>query len=127
MVITRLQQQTIDDQNRQQYLEELNRLANIEIEQTFPIHPTEVFIVRRPLSFEMADKMLASRMSKQLDQWPTFSGKLTENVTKWLKDITNELNLVKFDDIQKLSVIQTYLIDDARKWFINNMETLDTW
>jgi hypothetical protein len=127
MVITREQQKTIDKQIQQQYLAELNRLGSIEIEQTSPIHRTKLSIVRRPLSFEMVDKMLASRISKQLDQWPTFSGKLTENVTKWLKDITKELILAKFDDSQKLSVIQTYLIDDARKWFINNMETLDTW
>ncbi|CAF1616102.1 unnamed protein product [Didymodactylos carnosus] len=62
-----------------------------------------------------------------LDPLPTFSGKLTENVPKWLKDITNELNLVKFDDSQKLGIIQTYLVDDARKWFTNNMRTLETW
>ncbi|CAF1521775.1 unnamed protein product [Didymodactylos carnosus] len=122
MVVTRSQQHALDDQKRQQYLEEVKRLGDIEIEQL-----TEILIVRRPLQFGMAEKTLASRISKQLDQLPIFSGKLNENVTKWLKDVTNELNLVKFDDSQKLGVIQTYLADDARKWFINNMRTLDTW
>ncbi|CAF1243445.1 unnamed protein product [Didymodactylos carnosus] len=127
MVVTRAHQQSLDGRNRQLYLEELNRLSDIEIEHTTQTQPIEVFIVRRPLPFEMAEKALASRVNKQLDQLPTFSGKLNENVTKWLKDITNELNLAKFEDSQKLGVIQTYLVDDARKWFINNVRTFDTW
>ncbi|CAF1594670.1 unnamed protein product, partial [Adineta steineri] len=122
-----LEEKRRERQQTQQYLSEVNRLGNIEVEQTSPTQRIESFIIRRPLVFEMADKILTSRISKQLDRWPTFGGKLTENVTKWLKDITNEMDLVKFDNAQKLSVIQTYLVDDARKWLINNMERLSTW
>ncbi|CAF1344487.1 unnamed protein product [Didymodactylos carnosus] len=74
MVVTTAQQQSLDDRNRQLYLEELNRPSDIEIEHTTQTQPIEVFIVRPPLPFEMAEKALASRVNKQLDQLPTFSG-----------------------------------------------------
>ncbi|CAF2987570.1 unnamed protein product [Rotaria sp. Silwood2] len=126
MVITRSQQRKIDEQNQRQCSEEVDPLDNIESKAISKILPTEVSLNPQAIPFEMTDKLLISRISKQLDQWPTFGGKLTENVIKWLKDITNELDVVKFDDSQKLSVIQTSLIDDARKWFISNMEKIKT-
>ena len=81
----------------------------------------------RSSPFVMGGKLINTILSNSVEKWPKFCGKNNENVSKWLKDITNELNLVKLTDEQKLSVIQTCLVDDARRWFINNMSSLTTW
>lgn len=81
----------------------------------------------RSCPFVMSGKLINTLLSGSVEKWPKFCGKNNENVSKWLKDITNELNLVKLTDEQKLSVIQTSLVDDARKWFINNMSSMTIW
>ncbi|CAF1433061.1 unnamed protein product [Rotaria sp. Silwood1] len=106
--------------------QEFQRLSGIEIEQTTYQQNNE-HIVYRPISFTMTEKLINTILSNNLDKLPKFGGKSNENVNKWLTDITNELNMVKLNDQQKLSVIQTFLVDDARRWFINNMSMMTDW
>ncbi|CAF4647930.1 unnamed protein product, partial [Didymodactylos carnosus] len=112
--------------DQSQVSEEFKRLSVIEIEQIN--NPTEQrHIVYRPISFIMTEKLINTILSNNLEKLPKFGGKRNENVKKWLLDITNELNLVNLDDRQKLSVIQTFLLDDARRWFTNNMAMITEW
>ncbi|CAF1398220.1 unnamed protein product [Didymodactylos carnosus] len=75
----------------------------------------------------MAEKLLNSILSKSLEKLPKFSGTITDDVDKWIIDITHELNLVKLDDSHKLAVIQTYLDGDARRWYTNNLQMMHNW
>jgi hypothetical protein len=112
--------------NRLKIKQEFQRLAVIEVEQTNNLKNQE-HIVYRPLEFVMAEKLINTRLSVDLDKLPKFGGKNNENVKKWLTDITKELNLVNLNDQQKFSIIQTFLVGDARQWFINNMSTMTNW
>lgn len=75
----------------------------------------------------MTDKLINTILSNDVNKLPKFGGKSDDNVYKWLKDVTIELNLVNLTDAQKLSVIQTCLVDDARRWFINNKLLIVDW
>lgn len=124
MVITRQQSSKQQDDNR--ILDfEFKRLSSIDIDfqNKSDIKP----VVYQPTIFFMAEKLINTVLSNNLSKVPKFSGKGNENVMKWIKEITNELNLLKLDDGQKLSVVQTFLLDDARRWFINNLDLLQNW
>ncbi|CAF3793711.1 unnamed protein product [Rotaria magnacalcarata] len=126
MVQTRQQLKRKEEFDQLEFNKEFQRLAGIEIGQTTHLQDYEHFVYR-PILFTMTDKLINTLLSHNLDKLPKFSGKSNENVTKWLHDITNELNMVKLDDQQKYSVVQTFLVDDARRWFINNMLTINDW
>ncbi|CAF4955322.1 unnamed protein product [Rotaria sp. Silwood1] len=126
MVQTRQQLKRKEEFDQLEFDKEFQRLAGIEIEQTTDIQHYE-HIIYCPILFTMTEKLINTIVSHNLDKLPKFSGKSNENVTKWLRDITNELNMVKLNDQQKYSVIQTFLVDDARRWFINNMSTINDW
>ena len=109
MVQTRQQLKRKKEFDQLEFDKEFQRLAGIEIEQTTDIQDYE-HIVYCPILFIMNEKLINTILSHNLDKLPKFSGKSNENVTKWLRDITNELNMVKLTDQQKYSVIQTFLI-----------------
>lgn len=83
--------------------------------------------VSHPNLSNTTEKLINTILSNNLTKVPKFSGKTSENVIKWINDVNNELNLLKLDDSQKFSVVQTFLLDDARRWFINNLTTLHDW
>jgi hypothetical protein len=121
MVLTR--QQLIE-----QFWEEVDRLSQMDIEQTNNLEEGEQNnVVHRPLLVNMDGKLLTTLITSTIDKLPKFSGKNTENVNKWLTKITNELDLLKLLDQQKLMLIQTFLVDDARQWYINNLSSIATW
>jgi hypothetical protein len=107
--------------------QEVTRLGGIKIEQTNNLQQQQQHIVYRPIFVIMTEKLINNIVSKNLEQLPKFGVKNNENVSKWLTDITKELNMVKLGDEQKLSIIQTFLVDDARRWFINNLSTIPDW
>lgn len=72
----------------------------------------------------MTEKLINKIRSNHLNKLPKFDDKKNKKVNKWLTDITNELNLTKLFDQQNLSIIDTFLVDNARHWFINNMATI---
>ena len=126
MVITRSTTREETEQKQVQFKSEFQRLASIDWSNTHDYKDIK-FIVHRPFTFLMAEKLINTILSNDLDKWSKFSGKSDENVNKWIMDITNELNMVKLDDIQKRSVIQTFLLEDARRWFINHMTEMRDW
>ncbi|CAF1363628.1 unnamed protein product [Rotaria sordida] len=126
MVQTRQQVKRQEELDQLTTHQEFQRLSGIEIEQTSHL-PNYEHIVYRPISFLMTEKLVNTILSNNFYKLPKFGGKSNENVNKWLTDITNELNMVKLNDQQKFSVIQTFLVDDARRWFINNMSIMNDW
>ncbi|CAF1557431.1 unnamed protein product, partial [Adineta steineri] len=62
----------------------------------------------------MDEKLTISLLTSSSDKLPKFSGKNSENMIKWLTKITNELNVFKLYDAQKLRMVPLVLLDDAR-------------
>ncbi|CAF1414315.1 unnamed protein product [Rotaria sordida] len=114
MVQTRQQVKRQEELDQLTTHQEFQRLSGIEIEQSSHL-PNYEHIVYRPISFLMTEKLVNTILSNNFYKLPKFGGKSNENVNKWLTDITNELNMVKLNDQQKFSVIQTFLVDDARR------------
>ncbi|CAF1106349.1 unnamed protein product [Adineta ricciae] len=75
----------------------------------------------------MDEKLTISLLTSSSDKLPKFSGKNSENVAKWLRKVTNELNVFKLTDPQKLLMIPSVLTDDARQWYVNNLALLVDW
>lgn len=119
MVITRQQSRKQTGAEQVEIKEEID-LLNLKVEQTNNFQ-------NQPELLAMTEKLINRVLSNNVDKLSKFGGKNNENVNKWLKDITNELNLIQLTDAQKLSIIQTFLVDDARRWFINNMTTMTEW
>jgi len=126
MVQTRQQSHIQEQIDQLQIIEEFQRLSVIEVEQTNNLSEQE-HIVYRPLSFVMSEKLINTILSHSVDKLLKFGGKNNENVNKWLTDIIKELDLVNLNDPQKFSVIQTFLVDDARRWFLNNKSRINDW
>jgi hypothetical protein len=126
MVQTRQQSHIQQQIDQLQIIEEFQRLSVIEVEQTNNLSEQE-HIVYRPISFVMSEKLINTILSHSVDKLLKFGGKNNENVNKWLTDIIKELDLVNLNDPQKFSVIQTFLVDDARRWFLNNKSRINDW
>ncbi|CAF1156511.1 unnamed protein product [Didymodactylos carnosus] len=80
---------------------------------------------RTPLT--MAEQLVNSLISTHLSKLPKFGGKVNENVIEWITYMADEFKLAILDDSRKLSMIHTYLYDDASDWFINNMTRISNW
>lgn len=50
--------------------------------------------------------------------------KNNENVVKWITKISNELKVFKLSDNQKLLMIPSVLTDDARQWYVTNLDKI---
>ena len=84
-------------------------------------------IVNQLISFMMMEAIVQMMLEETMENLPRFSGKRTEDVSKWLEEITNGFDLVGLDDSQKVRIIHTYLTGDARKWIMFNIVLLKTW
>lgn len=126
MVTTRSNTTEESERKQHNFRLESERLGSIEWPNTQDYKEVKP-VVYQPIEFVMETKLINTILSNDLDKWPKFSGKRDENVNKWVTDITHELNMVKLSDGQKRSVIQTFLLDDARRWFINNMVDMPDW
>ena len=109
---------------------ETRRLRGIKVERTNQlIDPYPEHIIYRPKLYQsnMDEKLTISLLSNSSDKLPKFGGKNSENVSKWLTKITNELDVFKLSDGQKLLMIPSVLVDDARQWYVNNLAKLVDW
>ena len=121
-IITRSQKPTFEN--------EIKRISDIKVEQTNNlIDPYQQHIVYRAqlYQFSMDEKLTVSLLTNSSDKLPKFSGKNSENVIKWLTKITNELNVFKLSNAQKLLMVPSVLLDDARQWYVNNLATIIDW
>lgn len=109
---------------------EIKRLDFIKVEQTNNLTDHyQQHIVYQPeiYQFKMDEKLTISLLSNSSDKLPKFSGKNSENVVRWLTKVTNELNVFKLTDAQKLLMVPSVLLDDARQWYVNNLDIIIDW
>jgi hypothetical protein len=71
----------------------------------------------------LRNQMLISSLEKS----PKFAGKTKQNVSKWLREIQQTMNILKVTDAEKLFLISTCLDADARDWFFDNSHLFTTW
>jgi hypothetical protein len=124
---TRQQIRKQEELDQEQIKQEFQQSKTIAIDQTDTLEQQQQHILYRPNSLIMSEKLINTILSNSVDILPKFAGENNDNVNKWLTDITKELNSLKLTDQQKLSRIQTLLIDDARRWFMNNMSSMTDW
>ncbi|CAF4965070.1 unnamed protein product [Rotaria sp. Silwood1] len=62
-----------------------------------------------------------------LEKLPKFSGKSKQNVSNWLQEIQQTMNLFKLIDTEKLLYISLCLEDYAQYWFYDNKHLMLTW
>jgi hypothetical protein len=104
---------------------EFQRLATINIDSTDRI--TSPTVVYRPLEFVMAEKTVATIISKTLEQTPKYSGKPEENVDTWLEDLLAKFRMAEITESQALKIISTFLDGPAKEWFVENRTLFETW
>ncbi|CAF4880535.1 unnamed protein product [Rotaria sp. Silwood1] len=80
---------------------EFHRLANIDI--SFPDHTTIHSVVCCPTEFILAEKTVATLLSKTLEQAP------------------------KYSESQALKIISTFLEGHAKQWFNENITIFESW
>ncbi|CAF1292664.1 unnamed protein product [Rotaria sordida] len=104
---------------------EFNRLANIDI--NFPDRTTIHPVVYRPTELIMAEKTVATLLSKTLEQTPKYSGKSDQDADEWLKDLTATFRMADITESQALKIIPTFLEGHAKQWFNENNTIFESW
>ncbi|CAF1422631.1 unnamed protein product [Rotaria sordida] len=62
-----------------------------------------------------------------LEKLQKYSGKLQQNVSEWLKQIQQTMNMFKLTDDEKLFYVPLCLEDYAQDWFYDNKHLMLTW
>ncbi|CAF2744025.1 unnamed protein product [Rotaria sp. Silwood2] len=104
---------------------EFHRLANIDI--NFPDRTTIYPIVSHPTELIMAEKTVATLLSKTLEQTPKFSGKPDQDADEWMKDLTATFRMADITEAQALKIISTFLEGHPKQWFIENSTIFESW
>ncbi|CAF4792753.1 unnamed protein product, partial [Rotaria sp. Silwood2] len=75
----------------------------------------------------MAEKTVATLLSKTLEQTPKFSGKLDQDADEWMKDLTATFRMADMTEAQALKIISTFLEGHPTQWFIENSTIFESW
>ncbi|CAF3026675.1 unnamed protein product, partial [Rotaria sp. Silwood2] len=62
-----------------------------------------------------------------LEKLQKYSGKSQQNVSKWLRELQQTLNIFKLTADEKLFYVSLCLEGDARDWFYDNPDLCATW
>ena len=68
-----------------------------------------------------------SKREKPITMPKIFLGKVEEDPTSFLKNLMIDTEANGWDDTDLLEVIEGFLKDDARKWFIDNKHRIQHW
>ena len=104
---------------------EFTRLSNIDID--FPDRTTVYPVVYRPTELFMAEKTVATLLSKTLEQTPKYSGKPDQDADEWLKDLIATFRMADITGSQALKIISTFLEGHATQWFNENIAQFESW
>ncbi|CAF1470860.1 unnamed protein product [Rotaria sp. Silwood1] len=104
---------------------EFHRLANIDI--NFPDHTPINPIVSNPTTLIMAEKTVATLLSKALEQTPKFSGKPDQDADEWMKNLTDTFRMADMTEAQGLKIISTFLEGHPKQWFTDNSAIFESW
>ena len=88
-MITRQQAKKEADTKKHQPDTEVLQSSEINIEQENSIEQER--IDQHHTARRMTDELITTILSNNIHKAPKFTGKLDENVNKWLTDVTNEL------------------------------------
>ena len=75
----------------------------------------------------MAEKTVATLLSKTLEQTPKFSGKPDQDADEWMKDLTATFRMADITEVQALKIISTFLEGHPKQWFIENTTIFESW
>ena len=78
-------------------------------------------------SDNVMDCLCNQMLITNLQKLPKFSGNSKENVSKWVLEIQQAMNLFKLTDDEKLFYISLCLEGNARDWFYDNLHVCSTW
>ncbi|CAF4338301.1 unnamed protein product [Rotaria sp. Silwood2] len=104
---------------------EFHRLGNIDI--NFPDHTPINPIVSNPTNLIMAEKTVATLLSKALEQTPKFSGKPDQDADEWMKNLTDTFRMADMSEVQALKIISTFLEGHPKQWFTDNSTIFESW
>jgi len=104
---------------------EFTRLSNIDID--FPDRTTVYPVVYRPTELFMAEKIVATLLSKTLEHTPKYSGKPDQDADEWIKDLIATFRMANITGSQALQIISTFLEGHAKQWFTENIATFESW
>ncbi|CAM4842239.1 unnamed protein product [Rotaria magnacalcarata] len=62
-----------------------------------------------------------------IEKLPKFTGRSKQNLSKWLIEIQQAMNMLKLTDAEKLFYIFLCLEGDAGDWFLDNKHSFSTW
>ena len=71
----------------------------------------------------LRNQLLLSHIEKLLK----FSGRSKQNVSKWLREVTQAMHLLKLSDMKKLFFVSSCLETDAKDWFFDNHYLFSSW
>ena len=63
----------------------------------------------------MAEKPVATLLSKMLEQTPTYSSKAVQDADEWLKNLTTTFRMAAITEPQALKIIPTLLEGPAKE------------
>ena len=75
----------------------------------------------------MAEKSVATLLSKTLEQTPKYSGKADQDADEWLKDLTATFRMADITEPQALKIIPTFLERPAKEWLSENITMFESW
>jgi hypothetical protein len=104
---------------------EFQRLADIVIDSTDSINFTPT--TYRPLEFVMAEKTVATIISKTLEHTPKYSGKSEQDADEWLKDLNSNFRMAEITELQALKIIGNFLDGPTKQWYDENRSSFETW
>ncbi|CAF2632111.1 unnamed protein product [Rotaria sp. Silwood2] len=103
---------------------EFHRLADIDVD--FPDTTSLKPIFYRPIEFIMAEKTVATLLSKTLEQTPKYFGKPDHDADEWLKNLTSTFRLANINESQALKIIPTFLDGPTKHWFTENITIFES-
>lgn len=104
---------------------EFQRLSTINI--NHPDYTNVPHIVYRPVEFLMADKTIATLLSKNLEQTPKFSGTPDQDADEWLKDLITTFRMANITEANALNIIPIFLEGHAKQWYSDNKDIFESW
>jgi hypothetical protein len=110
----------------------LQRFFSTKLEDEKPTSTNHMLIHQQLILKDETQEDVFSSLRNQLllghiEKLPKFSGRLKQNVSKWLREVNQTMHLLKLSDKEKLFFIPSCLETDAKDWFFDNYHLFSSW
>ncbi|CAF1670235.1 unnamed protein product, partial [Rotaria sp. Silwood1] len=110
----------------------LQHFDNQELKTDFSREFVSSAMPSKPLEADSCQDTVTNCLRNQLlitnlEKLQKYSGKLQQNVSNWLREIQQAMNMFKLTDDEKLFYVSLCLEADARDWFYDNPHLCSTW